>query len=97
MECFWENGVPMSLQAVYACCIGSKDDGSIERLQVYSYLKRLGFIVQRASDSYQYSTVGPVSTRSIWQVGFQYIREYLARSHANAPLLRRPVYRSYGM
>lgn len=54
LECFWLNepGPPMSLQAVYAAVFGNttirKNSCEIERYQVYSYLKRLGFIVQRA-------------------------------------------------
>ncbi|KAF8461416.1 tRNA-splicing endonuclease subunit sen54 N-term-domain-containing protein [Kalaharituber pfeilii] len=49
MECWWEEGVPMSLQGVYAECLGGVGAVGIERYQVYAYLKRAGFIVQRAS------------------------------------------------
>ncbi|KTW30822.1 hypothetical protein T552_00533 [Pneumocystis carinii B80] len=45
LECFWENGIPMSLQAVYSVCL--EESGGIERYQVYSYLKRLGYYVFR--------------------------------------------------
>ncbi|RPB18563.1 hypothetical protein L211DRAFT_863859 [Terfezia boudieri ATCC MYA-4762] len=38
VECWWEEGVPMSLQGCYAECLGG----------VYAYLKRAGYIVQRA-------------------------------------------------
>ncbi|ANB15365.1 Sen54p [Sugiyamaella lignohabitans] len=47
MECWWPEGAPMSLQAVYSTCI--KAMGDIEKLQVYSYLRKIGFIVQRAT------------------------------------------------
>lgn len=47
MECWWPQGAPMSLQAVYACCISSH--GDLENQLVYSYLKKVGFIVHRHS------------------------------------------------
>lgn len=55
LECFFPEGSPMSLQAAYAACI--RNEGDLERLQVYTYLKKLGFIVAR-SKSYEndYST-----------------------------------------
>lgn len=46
LECFFLEGSPMSLQAAYAVCIN--EEGDLERLQVYTYLKKLGFIVMRA-------------------------------------------------
>ena len=46
LECFWPQGAPMSLQGTYSACI--KNQGDLERLQVYTYLKKLGFILQRA-------------------------------------------------
>ncbi len=46
LECWWEEGVPMSLQGVYASCL--QGCGGLERYQVYSYLKRAGYILQRA-------------------------------------------------
>lgn len=48
MEMWYPQGLPMPLQAVYAACISSR--GDVERYQVYSYLKKLGFIVQRHED-----------------------------------------------
>ncbi|QSL64240.1 hypothetical protein MERGE_000395 [Pneumocystis wakefieldiae] len=45
LECWWENGIPMSLQAVYSVCL--EESGGIEQYQVYSYLKRLGYYVFR--------------------------------------------------
>lgn len=56
LECFFEQGAPMSLQAVYSVCI--KQSGDLEKLQVYTYLKKLGFIVMRApSYSSEYSCI----------------------------------------
>lgn len=46
LECWWEEGVPMSLQGVYATCLDGC--GGLERYQVYSYLKRAGYILARA-------------------------------------------------
>ncbi|KAG5519214.1 hypothetical protein PMAC_002302 [Pneumocystis sp. 'macacae'] len=45
LECWWENGIPMSLQAVYSVCL--EECGGLEQYQVYSYLKRLGYYVFR--------------------------------------------------
>lgn len=41
------DGVPMSLQAMYACCIGSRGL-TLERYIVYAGLKRAGYAVFRA-------------------------------------------------
>ena len=46
LECWWEEGVPMSLQGAYASCL--QGCGGLERYQVYSYLRRAGYILQRA-------------------------------------------------
>jgi tRNA-splicing endonuclease subunit Sen54 len=46
LECWWEDGVPMSLQGAYASCLAGC--GGLERYQVYAYLKRAGYILQRA-------------------------------------------------
>lgn len=46
LECWWEEGIPMSLQGVYASCLDAC--GGLERYQVYAYLKRAGYIIQRA-------------------------------------------------
>lgn len=46
LECWWEEGIPMSLQGVYASCLDAC--GGLERYQVYSYLKRAGYILARA-------------------------------------------------
>ncbi|CAZ85800.1 unnamed protein product [Tuber melanosporum] len=46
LECWWEEGVPMSLQGVYASALDGC--GGLERYQVYTYLKRAGYILARA-------------------------------------------------
>jgi len=46
MECWWEEGVPMSVQGAYATCL--EGCGGLERYQVYAYLKRAGYILNRA-------------------------------------------------
>lgn len=46
LECWWEEGIPMSVQGVYASCLEAA--GGLERFQVYTYLKRSGYIIQRA-------------------------------------------------
>jgi len=46
MECWWEEGVPMSVQGAYATCL--EGCGGLERYQVYAYLKRAGYILTRA-------------------------------------------------
>lgn len=42
---FEDKDVPMSIQAVYACCF--EDEDEIDEYHVYAYLKRHGFIVMR--------------------------------------------------
>lgn len=54
LECWWEEGIPMSLQGVYASCLDGC--GGLERYQVYAYLKRAGYIIQRAPTA---DTVAP--------------------------------------
>ena len=34
VECWWEEGIPMSLQGCYAECLGTVGDGAVERYQV---------------------------------------------------------------
>lgn len=77
MECWYPEGVPMTLQAVYASCIRSP--GDLERLQVFSYLKKAGFIVLRAGDDL--STFNPeivtkgFNLREYWQSGLQLLKK----------------------
>ncbi|EJC98891.1 uncharacterized protein FOMMEDRAFT_113456 [Fomitiporia mediterranea MF3/22] len=60
-----DEGTPMSLQQAYAEMIG-KEDLTLERYQVYAYLKRLGYTVIRAqAPSRFYVTAPPFSPRSI--------------------------------
>lgn len=69
LECFFPQGAPMSLQAAYAAAISNH--GDLERLQVYTYLKKLGFIVMRAPsyendyptlDNSPYKVVKPIKS-----------------------------------
>lgn len=46
LECWWEEGIPMTLQGVYASCLEAC--GGLERYQVYAYLRRAGYILLRA-------------------------------------------------
>ncbi|EAW06730.1 tRNA-splicing endonuclease subunit SEN54 family protein [Aspergillus clavatus NRRL 1] len=46
-----DSGIPMSLQAAYACCIG-RGGLTIERFTVYTGLKRLGYTLTRAPGWY---------------------------------------------
>ncbi|KAL5482833.1 SEN54 [Sanghuangporus weigelae] len=53
-----EEGTPMSLQQAYAEMIG-KEDLTLERYQVYAYLKRLGYTVTRARPPDPYYSTAP--------------------------------------
>lgn len=86
IECFYPQGAPMSLQATYAACITSQ--GDLERLQTYTYLKKLGFIVQRAlSYEEDYSLVenSPYklvpSKRTIHSVLYSYMSASILSAH----------------
>lgn len=46
VECWWESGLQMSLQAAYAMCLPAL--GNAQAYLVYSYLRRVGFILLRA-------------------------------------------------
>ncbi|KAL7272798.1 tRNA-splicing endonuclease subunit sen54 [Rhizina undulata] len=59
LECWWEEGVPMSLQGVYASCLDAA--GGLERYQVFAYLKRAGYILQRAPTFFPSSSSSPAS------------------------------------
>lgn len=54
LECFFPQGLQMSLQAVYACAI--TNDSELETYQIYSHLRKIGFIAQR------HSALDPVKT-----------------------------------
>ena len=45
LQCWYEEGIPMSLQAVYAACL--EHTGGLEYYQVYAYLRRCGYAVFR--------------------------------------------------
>lgn len=45
LECFFPQGLQMSLQAVYACAVTNASE--LETYQIYSHLRKIGFIVQR--------------------------------------------------
>ncbi|ODQ52237.1 hypothetical protein SAICODRAFT_30731 [Saitoella complicata NRRL Y-17804] len=50
LEVFYPSGIPMSLQGIYAACIGSsKTRVEAEVYAVYASLKRSGYIVRRAA------------------------------------------------
>ncbi|OLL25377.1 putative tRNA-splicing endonuclease subunit sen54 [Neolecta irregularis DAH-3] len=104
LECWYQEGMPMSLQAVYAACM---DGCGAERYQVYSYLKRGGYHVRRA-DTFNCSVARKVdplgrsifSTIGVWTRGlfsFLYMR-FLAKEInliSNGPLVPPGVYHTY--
>ncbi|KAI6014815.1 tRNA-splicing endonuclease subunit sen54 N-term-domain-containing protein [Pisolithus microcarpus] len=51
-------GAPMTVQQAYAEMIG-REDMSLERYQVYAYLKRLGFVLRRAKPPTSALSVAP--------------------------------------
>ncbi|KAH0545579.1 hypothetical protein FGG08_000410 [Glutinoglossum americanum] len=48
ISCWWESGLPMSLQGCYAACLSDESGLTLERLQVFTNLKRMGYTVMRA-------------------------------------------------
>ncbi|KAL5512774.1 hypothetical protein ACEPAG_3040 [Sanghuangporus baumii] len=61
-----EEGTPMSLQQAYAEMIG-KEDLTLERYQVYAYLKRLGYTVTRARPPDPYYATAPQNSLIAFQ------------------------------
>ncbi|KAH9480353.1 putative tRNA-splicing endonuclease subunit sen54 [Psilocybe cubensis] len=57
------NGSPMSVQQAFSEMIG-REDLTLEKFQVYSYLKRLGYVVTRATPPDTYYPVPPPRTVS---------------------------------
>lgn len=103
MECWWPQGAPMSLQAAYACCIQAA--GDLENLLVYSYLKKIGFVVQRASTNNDFSeqtTKQPFSLNAYRALGLRTALRFMEtlfvkprKSTSPSCLLERFVYRDY--
>ncbi|KAA8912597.1 hypothetical protein TRICI_003435 [Trichomonascus ciferrii] len=88
MECWYPKGVPMSLQAVYAACI--EHPGDLERLHVYTYLKKIGFIVQRAGvdlSAFNTQKVDWANEQSYLQLGLGLAKRIFSR--------RPPPFRSF--
>lgn len=103
LECWWEEGVPMTLQGVYASCLEAC--GGLERYQVYAYLRRAGYILLRAptwgSDVPQqsfydphpstYATNGP--SVGLFKSLFRAV--FASRPPPNGPLVPDAAYTSY--
>ncbi|KAF9242673.1 hypothetical protein BU15DRAFT_86849 [Melanogaster broomeanus] len=61
-------GAPMSVQQAFAEMIG-REGMTLERYQVYAYLKRLGFVLMRAEPpTPEYPVAPPTSPRSSWSL-----------------------------
>lgn len=70
--------IPMSVQQSWAEIIGT-DHLSLERYQVYAYLKRLGYIVLRKE---HVDSIWHFQTQEAKQPAVQYLRSFLGRLHS---------------
>lgn len=96
----YELGLPLSLQAAYSLLIGNDGERgkiTLQKFQVYSNLKRLGYKVLRAptpSTDAVTATGGQTHT-SVWQWLFSLIPASKPHHEAYGPLVRPGLYRSY--
>ncbi|KAI5806715.1 tRNA-splicing endonuclease subunit sen54 N-term-domain-containing protein [Peziza echinospora] len=104
LECWWEEGIPMSLQGVYASCL--EYCGGLERYQVYAYLKRAGYILLRAPTFFSdvpneslYTPSHHTYYPSAPQIGlFKSIFRTIFGPHRggpSGPLIKNTMYQSY--
>jgi tRNA-splicing endonuclease subunit Sen54 len=106
ITCWWESGLPMSLQGCYAACLGDGSGLTLERFQVFANLKRTGYTIMRAPswDSSVADCVGSIETQqrgvSTWVVGlFCKIFSFAfgeGLSPPSGPLIEPGLWRSYG-
>ncbi|KAJ2913372.1 hypothetical protein MD484_g7035, partial [Candolleomyces efflorescens] len=70
-------GVPMTVQQAYSEMIG-KADLTLEKFQVYSYLKRLGYVVTRTRPPNEhYPAAAPFPTRTSHNSIFRYFKRLM--------------------
>ncbi|KAI9672044.1 MAG: tRNA-splicing endonuclease subunit sen54 [Trizodia sp. TS-e1964] len=103
-----EDGLPLSLQAVYALLLGRADSGlTLQRYQVYAGLKRGGYIVSRAPDwgGVAGGGVGKAEAQLLgrpWSLGMFwtiFTKFFESSNHAQGdeagPLVKPGIYRDY--
>lgn len=95
----YDLGLPLSLQAAYSLLIGSEGERgkiTLQKFQVYSNLKRLGYKVLRApAPSAEPSSGHAERATSVWQWLFSLIPTSTSRPPAYGSLVRPGLYRSY--
>lgn len=100
----YEWGVPLSLQAAYALFIGNEDDRgkvTLEKYQVYSNLRRSGYLVSRATPLNERPTDPPATTLWQWLVSLVMPSSStstpdMPRNHPpSGPLVKPGLYHSY--
>ncbi|KAH0563050.1 hypothetical protein GP486_002383 [Trichoglossum hirsutum] len=89
MGCWWESGLPMSLQGCYAACLSDESGLTLERFQVFANLKRTGYTVMRAP-TWDSEGVDCVSRAVIQQGGLSVWVVGLFRSIFNSTFGSRP-------
>lgn len=96
----YELGLPLSLQAAYSLFIGNEGDRgkvTLEKFQVYSQLRRTGYLVSRASPLFD--PPPPSDTQTLWQRLFSLIsspKSDTPKIHPPmGPLVKPGLYRSY--
>lgn len=92
-------GFPLSLQAAYSLLIGNDGERgkiTLQKFQVYSNLKRLGYKVLRAPAPSLHATTGPTAQpASVWQWLFSLIPASSSQHQPYGPLVCPGLYRSY--
>lgn len=95
----YDLGLPLSLQAAYSLLIGNEGERgktTLQKFQVYSNLKRLGYKVLRApAPPSEASPVPAEQPTSVWQWLFSFIPAPSTQPQAYGPLVRPGLYRSY--
>ncbi|CAN6657018.1 tRNA-splicing endonuclease subunit Sen54p [Trichomonascus vanleenenianus] len=94
MELWYPNGVSMPLQAVYASVAETESD--LDQLHVYSYLKKIGYIVMRANEEEESrQPIYQAYTPSIVEMGLSTAKAFLRSFKSKDILADRKCYRSY--
>lgn len=94
----FEVGLPLSLEAAYSLLIGLDGERgkiSLPKYQVFSHLKRAGFLVLRAQPEPQ--PTQPPPSKSLWQWLFSFAKSNTSpRQNSFGPLVQPGLYRAYG-
>jgi len=104
MQCWWEDGIPMTLQAVYTACLEAA--GGLDSYQVYAYLKRCGYIIYRSLGSngqevpeqslrFSYDDIVKPALQQIYNLSSPFFALFALKDRPYGPLLPPGAYKSY--